>query len=368
MSTITSRRTIEDLDRDEEQHFASLLNCEVPMYLSSAENLKIDIEEEHQGKNKTTTADNYNDTEKISKAFLCAGNARRPSAIADWLWQGWIRTGVPAVLTGFGESGKGMLCSGLALAIAGGRDFLGHPTKCGKTLFISAEDDADEMISRIADISEIEGYPEENLDRITVIHTGDTGQGSSLLDQNMQPTPLLKKIREWVEKEMPVLVVIDTLAACAPAGKDLVGSSVATQYICGVTAFLRSSKNVDTPAPTILFTAHLRKPGKDNETRPNIHDVRDSSAISTSVRAVLILDRNGLSLDKCNGRRRVEKEYRVEHDQVYLLGWSSKPGLSNGSLQLDRKIYRSEIEKRATAEKKAISTATKEVKDDSGFY
>ena len=236
-----------------------------------------------------------------------------------------------------------MLVSGLAMAIAAGVDFLGHPTRQGKTLIISAEDDREEMISRLHDIAQAMGLDEDVVkNNINVFSTCDAAVGPSLLDKNMVATELLGEIRRKVDLMKPELVIIDTLAAMAPTGANLIDAAVATQYICNVIAGLKPTDG--STGPAVLFTHHLRKPGKDaGDCRPTIHDVRDSGAIVGSMRAVMILHRDTLSLDKCNGRMRVESEFRIKKNDAFQLEWKTAPGCLNGALQLKGKARLDEI-------------------------
>jgi RecA-family ATPase len=236
-----------------------------------------------------------------------------------------------------------MLVSGLALAIAAEADFLGHPTKQGKVLIVSAEDDREEMIARLHDIADAMGLSEDIIkNNIYVFSTCDAGVGPSLLDKNMNPTELLNEIRRMVDLLKPELVIIDTLAAMAPAGANLIDATAATQYICNVVAGLKPTDG--STGPAVLFTHHLRKPGKDGgDSRPTIHDVRDSGAIVGSMRAVMILHKDTLTLDKCNGRMRVEPEYRISKNDAFQLEWKSAPGCLNGALQLRGKARLDEI-------------------------
>lgn len=282
-------------------------------------------------------------TLKIKKSgWTNLGEATRPKPVADWLWRGWLREGLLSVVVAYGESGKGMLVSGLALAVAAGSDYLGHPCSQGKVLIISAEDDTEEMLSRLLDIAAALGLDRSHVkNNIAIYSTIDTGVPPSLLDKNMQPSELLKEIQRVVKAVKPKLVILDTLAAMAPAGADLISATTATQYLCGVGAFLRPD---DGPAPAILFTHHPRKPGKDTDGRPTIHDVRDSGAIVGSMRSVMILHKEILTLDKCNGRRRVESEYRVDRNDASELEWKSAIGCNNGALVLKGKSNLIELE------------------------
>jgi len=291
----------------------------------------------------TEKSDSSTDKDIIKKSgWANLGSSPKPKPVADWLWRGWLRDGLLAALVAHGEAGKGMLASCLALSVAAGVEYLGHPCSQGKVLIISAEDDTDEMLSRLHDIATALGLDQDYvLKNVAVFSTADAGMAPSLLSKDMQPSELLLEIKRVVCAVKPKLIIMDTLAALAPAGANLIEATVATQYLCGVGAILRPP---DGPAPAILFTHHLRKPEKNSDTRPSIHDVRDSGAIVGSMRSVLILHKEILTLDKCNGRRRVEPEWRVDRDDAYQLQWKSALGCHNGALVLAGKDNLIELE------------------------
>lgn len=252
-----------------------------------------------------------------------------PAKEARWLVPGILRHGVPAALVGHGEEGKGCLLTDLALAVAAGATWMGRPCDQGKVLILSAEDDGEELLSRLHDIAAMYSPGDRRLENILLYATADAGVSPSLFNSNMAPGLLLNRLEEIVAAHRPSLVILDTLAALGPAGADLTGSSTATQYITGLMSALQ-------PTPTVLFSHHLRKPGgreKDGERRPGVHDMRDSSAIAASMRCVMILHNKGLSVDKCNGRRRTKPAYVVPNTNVFRLEWECAPGAQNGALR-----------------------------------
>lgn len=283
--------------------------------------------------------------------------ATKPEPVASWVWRGWIREGLPALLVGHGEAGKGLLATGLALSVAAGTDFLGHPCQQGKVLFISAEDDREEMLARLHDIAAAMDLGDDVVkNNISVFSTIDAGVSPSLLDKNMKPTELLQEIKRAVLLYKPVLIILDTLAAMAPAGGNLTDATIATQYICYTVAALKDDNG---SGPAVLMTHHLRKPGKEgSDARPSIHDVRDSGAIVGSMRGVMILHKDTLTLDKCNGRMRVESAFCVRKNDAYQLEWITAPGCKNGALQLNGKARLDEMQAEAE-QREADNTANR---------
>jgi len=259
--------------------------------------------------------------------------SERPPQLATWFWDGMIRHSVPCVVAGYPESGKGIFVEMLALSTAAGSPLYGRQVnggKPGKVLFVSAEDDQEELRARAYDLADAMHIDPSYLLNLELRSTIDLQVPPPLFDKAMSPTPLIMSIRDYCETYSPSLVVLDTLAAFAPSGIELQSaSSIATQYITMITAMLR-------PA-TVLWTCHLRKPstlvkGKTCSLRPSIFDVRDSSALVGSARSVMILHDQQLSLDKCNGRMRCAQP--VGRDIRFSLAWKTAPGCKVGMLEL----------------------------------
>jgi archaellum biogenesis ATPase FlaH len=245
-----------------------------------------------------------------------------PAKFADWMWDGYIRSGTTAVLVGYPEVGKGILTEQFAAHVAAGIPMFGRAMKKGRVLYVSAEDDEEELRSRMADIGKQVGLTKEDLRLIELKSTLDMGVAPALLCGKMQPTELLLGIRDYCRRHADiVLVVLDTFSAFAPLGADMKsGSGQMTGYVATVGAFCQ-------PA-AVMFTHHPTKPERGNKLkRPTIHDVRDSSAIIGSVRSVMILGSDGLTLDKCNARRRTENPMTMELLPLHI---SSDVGCSNG--------------------------------------
>ena len=119
------------------------------------------------------------------------------------------------LLAGDGGTGKSLLALMLAAAKATGSKFLGFPIEAGKALYLSAEDDEDEMHRRLVDICM---HMNKSLKELGSLHI------KSLVDQEdaalvravdrgrLNPTPLYALVRARVEQLRPRLLVIDTAA------------------------------------------------------------------------------------------------------------------------------------------------------------
>ena len=66
----------------------------------------------------------------------------------EWLIDGWLASGTAALLAGADGVGKSLLSQQLATCLATGTPFLGMPTRETRAIYITAEDDADELHRR----------------------------------------------------------------------------------------------------------------------------------------------------------------------------------------------------------------------------
>ena len=105
-----------------------------------------------------TTSDEYDDvadlpeTEKPAADSLSLINPAMWSAVdvpeRRWALPGWIPQGQATYLTGPGSAGKSLLSQQLATCIALGLPFLGIETTQARALYLTCEDDADELHRR----------------------------------------------------------------------------------------------------------------------------------------------------------------------------------------------------------------------------
>lgn len=120
-----------------------------------------------------------------------------------------------SLLGGDGGTGKSLIALQLACATALGRTWLDLPVSSGRALFLTAEDDEDEVHRRLADICQAEGVsfadlgdlrlaPLAGLDAVLALLNGKTG--------TIAETPLWRALVARVAAFKPRLLVLDTLA------------------------------------------------------------------------------------------------------------------------------------------------------------
>jgi RecA-family ATPase len=120
-----------------------------------------------------------------------------------------------ALLSGPGAAGKSLLLQQLGVAHMLGRDWLGSLPELGPFLYLSAEDDADEIHRRLADILKHYGadFPdlEHNFHLLTFAGE-DAVLGHADHTGLVKPTPLFERLLKAAIEIKPILIGIDTAA------------------------------------------------------------------------------------------------------------------------------------------------------------
>lgn len=140
-----------------------------------------------------------------------------------WLVDGLIPSGTVTLFSGDGGTGKSLLALQLACAVALDRAWLGIQTAGGGALYISAEDDEDELHRRIADICQSEDIEPAELDRLTLRSLA--GEDALLAVQMhgkgvLTPADLFHELDRKLEADPPALLVLDTLADLFPGNEN----------------------------------------------------------------------------------------------------------------------------------------------------
>ncbi len=149
--------------------------------------------------------------------FFCAADLDgKPIPPRQWHVPELIPAGTVTTLSGGGGTGKSLAALQLAVATALGKPWLGQDVKPGQALFITAEDDRDEIHRRLADIAQAEGVALGDLDNLTLRSLA--GKDALLAMPNpvkgdlLSETPLFFALDRWLSKHSPTLTVLDTLA------------------------------------------------------------------------------------------------------------------------------------------------------------
>ncbi|WP_439604997.1 AAA family ATPase [Shinella sp.] len=133
-----------------------------------------------------------------------------------WLVDGLIPQSNVTLLSGDGGTGKSLLVLQLAFSVATGSPWLGYKVPRGNVLFVSAEDEPDEIHRRLACIVEAEGKSFSDLFALDILSLAERGaifaKSKKSDEGKLAITKLYNKFEEWVDMLRPTLIVLDTLA------------------------------------------------------------------------------------------------------------------------------------------------------------
>lgn len=134
-----------------------------------------------------------------------------------WLVQNLIPMKKVTLLSGDGGTGKSLLALMLSVSVVRGEPWLGLPVHKGKVLFLSAEDDNDDLEERAKEIAAAEGV---DLDQLENLHVWSRAGMDALLAsigrEQLEPSDLYKRMDAYLQDFNGALVVIDTSADTFP--------------------------------------------------------------------------------------------------------------------------------------------------------
>ncbi|AVA21195.1 AAA family ATPase [Rhizobium sp. NXC24] len=138
----------------------------------------------------------------------------QPIPARQWYCEGLIPLRQVTILNGDGGVGKSLLALQIAAAGAMSLDTLEMEPWAGRTLYVGAEDEAEEFHRRLTDIATAHGKELDFLFMFRLLSLADTDALLAVPDRagNMQPTPLWAKIVEFAREFQPRLIVLDTAA------------------------------------------------------------------------------------------------------------------------------------------------------------
>jgi len=214
----------------------------------------------------------------IVKAADFAGAEPPPR---EWHVQGLIPAREITLLSGDGGTGKSLLALQLGVATATGTEWLGTFPSQGLVLFVSAEDDLEELHRRLANIVRAQGLELATLHSLEFLPLA--GRDAVLAaperrDGPLSETPLFKAIRAEVQERRPNLLILDTLADLF--GGDEIKRPHARQFISLLRGLAIEFRL------TIVLLSHPSQSGMTSGAGTS-----GSTAWSNSVRSRLYLER-----------------------------------------------------------------------------
>jgi RecA-family ATPase len=131
----------------------------------------------------------------------------------EWIVPDYIPDRTVSLLGGDGATGKSLLALQLAAARALGREWIGLLPEPGRTLVLSAEDDADEMQRRFDDIRKFYGAQMAALSDIRLVDlVGEYSILGALMKGQIEPTAIYHALDAYMTEFKPGLTVLDVLA------------------------------------------------------------------------------------------------------------------------------------------------------------
>jgi RecA-family ATPase len=152
---------------------------------------------------------------EVLPVFSAASLAGKQVPPREWAVPDLIPFDTVTMLSGDGGVGKSLLAAQLALAFATDTEWLGLKPECGPVVFISAEDDRDELHRRIASIADSEGI---DLADLHDLHIVPLAGRDAVMGATEGRGGLVKETAVWrglvrlVERIRPRFVIADTLA------------------------------------------------------------------------------------------------------------------------------------------------------------
>jgi RecA-family ATPase len=241
------------------------------------------------------------------------------------------------MLAGDGGTGKSLLALQLAVATATGTEWVGSFPSIGRVLFVSAEDDIDELHRRVATIARMQGVQIAELDRLEFLPlAGKDAVIAAPLGRDglLSPTRLFEAIRAAIEAKPPDLLILDPLADLF--GGDEIKRPHARQFIGLLRGWAIDFKL------TVLLLTHPSLSGMSSGAGTS-----GSTAWSNSVRSRLYLtrppgggdddgDTRVLETMKANYGRVGDKRVLRWHDGVFKLDSAARPDKLEADAEDDR--------------------------------
>lgn len=162
--------------------------------------------------------------QRRSSVFFAASDLEgQPIPSRRWLVEGLVPSGTVTLLGGDGGTGKSLCALQLAISAALESPWLGFPVTAGRALYISAEDDRDELHRRLSDIARAEGVALADLGNLTVRSLAGEDALLATAEKSggiLHPSPLYHEIDRHMGDQAPALVVLDTLADLFPGNEN----------------------------------------------------------------------------------------------------------------------------------------------------
>lgn len=208
----------------------------------------------------------------------------KPVPERRWMLDSWVPTGHMTLVTGAGSAGKSLLMQQLCTCIATGTPFLGIKVEQANALYVTCEDDADELHRRQVSICEALGLSLPSLEGRLHLSSrvGEIDNPLVAFERSgvMSELPSFDGLKRTIELTGAKFVVLDNVAHLF-AGNEIVRNEVAG--FCGLLNALAAE--ID---GSVILIGHPNKSGADYS---------GSTAWENQVRSRLFLEVPGTDKD-----------------------------------------------------------------------
>src|SRR5262245_53573159 len=150
---------------------------------------------------------------KFSRIINPADWENVPIPARYWTVPDYIPAGVVTMLSGDGGLGKSLLALQLAVGRALAKEWIGLLPEPGKTLYLSAEDDSDELHRRLNAVRKFYGATWSELADIRIVDlVGDDPLLAILTKGRIEPSQTYQALDNYMADFLPSLVILDVLA------------------------------------------------------------------------------------------------------------------------------------------------------------
>ena len=221
--------------------------------------------------------------------FYCAASLQgKDVKPREWLVYGLIPQKTVTLFSGDGGTGKSLLSLQLAVGVATGRGWIGKATPKGHVIYMSAEDDDDELHRRLDDILRADGRTYRDLQGLTLRSlAGEDALLAVDTQMSLIHSELFQELDQRAADDLPSLIVIDTLADVYPANEN---DRAKVRQFVGILRGLALKRDC-----AVLLLGHPSLTGLSSGTGTS-----GSTAWNNSVRSRLYLSRitdNGFEAD-----------------------------------------------------------------------
>ncbi len=156
-----------------------------------------------------------------SQFYSAADLKGKPVPARQWLVPELVPQKTVTLFSGDGGTGKSLLALQLAVAVTARTKWIGNAVADGRVIFLSAEDDDEELHRRLDDILQAEGRHYDDVAGLTLRSLA--GEDALLAVETqlaLIQSELFKELDARAAEENPALVVIDTLADVFPSNEN----------------------------------------------------------------------------------------------------------------------------------------------------